>query len=629
MCGIVGIVSSEPFGSRCSLLDAMRDTMHHRGPDDAGTWWSPDGRTGLAHRRLAILDLTPGGHQPMLDPDGHLCLVFNGEIYNHADLRRELQMKGVRFRSTSDTEVLLEAYRAWGTECLSRLKGMFAFALWDARDGSLFLARDRAGEKPLYYHHDAAGGVFRFASELKALLADPAVPRRIDPVSLNYYLAYGYVPGEKCMLQDLRKLPPGCAMIHRPGGGEPRLWRYWRLPEAAPSPRADAEELTDRLHGLLRESVRRQLVADVPVGILLSGGTDSTLVVAMAAEASAAPVRTFTISFPGHETHDEGPYARRVAEYFGTVHTELPAEPATVELLPLLAKQYDEPMADSSMVPTYMVCRAIRRHATVALGGDGGDELFAGYPTHQWVLQMRALRQWLPRSVRRPLRSLAERTMPLGSFGRNFVLGVLSDLPRSLAQINTYFDPLSRARVLSDETLRLLDGRLEEPEAWKLALQPDDPSPVRRITTMDFHSFLVDDILVKVDRAGMLASLEVRAPFLDPAVVEFAFRDVPDSLRAASREKKILLRRLLKRLGPPDVDFRRKQGFMLPLQAWFRGPWGDFCRDVLRQADPALFQRKTLENLFVQQHRGRRHTQRLFALTMFELWRREYRVALP
>lgn len=627
MCGIVGIISPHPVADR-PRLETMRDTLRHRGPDDAGVWWSADGCVGLAHRRLAILDLTPGGHQPMLDRTGRVGLVFNGEIYNHAELRRELEGKGARFRSTSDTEVLLEAYLAWGTECLAKLRGMFALGIWDEREQLAFFARDRAGEKPLYYHH-APDGTLRFASECKALLADPAVPRRIDAKALNQYLAYGYVLGEDCMLESVRKLPQGGAMTFRPQTGQCKPWRYWRLPDTPPPETADPRELTERLHELLRESITQQLVADVPVGVLLSGGTDSSLVTAIAAEVSSGPVRTFTIRFPGHGSYDEGPYARRVAAHFGAEHTELVAQPATVELLPELAKQYDEPMADSSMVPTYLVSRAIRQHATVALGGDGGDELFGGYPPHTWVQQMQAMRRFLPRPLRRPLRTLLQRWMPAGRFGRNFALGVLADIPGSITQINTFFDPADRARLLGGDIVRRLHRNLDEPEARKTTLQMDRPGVVQRITTMDFCSYLVDDILVKVDRAGMLTSLEVRAPLLDPAIIEFAFTQVPDSLRATQNETKILPRGLIEQLGPSEMDFRRKQGFMLPLQAWFRGAWGDFCEGVLRQGDPHLFRRETIETLLARQRGGQRHTQRLFALTMFELWRREYNVALP
>jgi len=626
MCGIVGIVTATPNSDR-SRLDAMRQTMRHRGPDDAGSWWSPDGRVGLAHRRLAIIDLTTAGRQPMLDETCSVALVYNGEIYNFQSLRDELAAGGVRFRSTSDTEVLLQAYRKWGVDCLARLDGMFAFAIYDIPVRRLILARDRAGEKPLFVY--LANGQLRFASELKALLADPAVPREIDRQALNHYLAYGYVPGELCMLRGVQKLPAGCVMTYELDSGRASVQPYWRLPSAAPPESADENELVDRLHELLAESVRRRMVADVPVGILLSGGIDSSLVTAMAAEVSPQPVKTFTISFPGHGAYDEGPYARRVAEHFATEHTELVAEPATVELLPELARQYDEPMADSSMVPTYMVCKLIRQYATVALGGDGGDELFGGYPGHSWIQKMQRIRRFMPSALRRPMHALFSRWIKPGKFGRNFILGALAEPAAGIAQINLFFDTLYRPAVTADTLI--VGGReaLEAPEARKIRIQQDYRTPVQKITGMDFRTYLVDDILVKVDRASMLTSLEVRAPFLATPMIEFAFSAVPDRLRATATEKKILPRKLAGRLLPKDMDLRRKQGFMLPLQQWFRGSWGQYCRQVLLDGAGEVFRREMVERLLAEQHRGYRHTQRLFAMTMFELWRREYNIKPP
>ena len=628
MCGIVGGIfhTTHMDPSHRGLLNAMRDTLTHRGPDDAGSWWSPDGRVGLGHRRLSILDLTPGGHQPMLSPDGQTALVFNGEIYNFSGIRGELESAGVRFRSTCDTEVLLEAYRRWGVDCLDRLDGMFAFALYDAAAGTLLLARDRAGEKPLYYRHD--GGSFRFASELKALLAEPACPREIDRDALNEYLAYGYVSGEACMLAGVRKLAPGWAMRIDVATGERRAWPYWSLPTDPPDGAAADGALLDRLDDLLRESVRRRLVADVPVGILLSGGVDSSLVTAMAAAVSSGPVKTFTVTFPGHGEYDEGPYARRVAEHFSTDHTELVAEPATIDLLPTLARQYDEPMADSSMIPTYLVSRLIRQHATVALGGDAGDELFGGYPGHRWVQQMARTRRWLPGFVRRAMHAAVIRHMPLGRKGRNYLLALTTEADRSCVQINQYFDPLWRGRLLGDG----LGGGIGDwlaPERRRLGLQPDGASLLRRITAMDFGAYLPDDILVKVDRASMLTSLEVRAPFLARDVIEFAFGQVPDRLRATAGDTKILTKRLARKLLPADLDLDRKQGFTLPLQSWFAGPWGDEVRSILLDSRDGPFDRRAVETLLDQQAAGYRHTQRLFALTMFELWRSEYSITLP
>ncbi|MCD4824482.1 MAG: asparagine synthase (glutamine-hydrolyzing) [Phycisphaerae bacterium] len=620
MCGIVGIVAAWPISDR-DALDTMRDTMRHRGPDDAGSWWSSDGRIGLAHRRLSIIDLSPGGHQPMTADNQTQTIVFNGEIYNHHELRRQLEAGGHKFKSTSDTEVLLAAYRRWGTNCLEKLNGMFAFCIYDAEKQLLFLARDRTGEKPLFYWQE--NGDFRFASELKALMAADDFPRKIDHQALNHYLAFGYVPGDMCMLRGVKKLPQAHAMTYDISSGRVKVWPYWQLPQTA-AETADENELTDRLHELLAESVRLRMIADVPVGILLSGGIDSSLVTAMAAEVSSAPVKTYTIAFPGHGSHDEGPYAKMVAGHFSTEHTELVAEPATVDMLPELARQYDEPIADSSMVPTYMVSRLIRQEATVALGGDGGDELFGGYPGHSWILQMARARRFLPRPLRRAGLAAIRRFMPLGKKGRNYLLGLMADLPESITQINLYFDALNRSRLLGQSVRP--DGGLLEPEAMKNRLQLPYATPLQKITALDFQTFLVDDIMAKVDRASMLTSLEVRAPFLDHQIIEFAYSAVPDNLRATVSEKKILTRRLAAKLLPSQLDLERKQGFSLPLQSWFQSHWGRYCENILRDAPAELFRREAIERLFAQQKRGYLHTQRIFALTIFELWRREYNI---
>ena len=375
MCGVVG-VGSKTLAAQNDVLMHMCDTMSHRGPDDAGLWVSKDGCVALAHRRLAIIDLSPGGHQPMTDEKGDLCIVFNGEIYNYREVRGALEEAGFRFKTASDTEVILTAYRAWGVDCLAKLNGMFAFGLYDRVRQRMFLARDRAGEKPLFFAH--LPGRFMFASELKALMADPTFPRELDLTSLQYFLAYGYVPGEMCILKGVHKLGQGQALLYDLTADSIQRWHYWDLPLPGPQTAISLADLESELESLLLDSVRLRMIADVPVGVLLSGGIDSSLITAMAARVSATPVKTFTISFPGHGAYDEGPYAKMVAEHFGTEHMELVAEPASVKLLPDLARQYDEPMADSSMVPTYLVSRLVRQHATVALGGDGGDELFGG-----------------------------------------------------------------------------------------------------------------------------------------------------------------------------------------------------------------------------------------------------------
>lgn len=625
MCGIVGIASwNSPV--QVDVLARMRDTMIHRGPDDTGVWVAESGCTALAHRRLAIIDLSPSGHQPMVDEKGEVCIVFNGEIYNYRELRHELEQAGHQFRTASDTEVILTAYRAWGVKCLARLNGMFAFGLYDRGRQCLFLARDRAGEKPLFYAHLA--GRFMFASELKALMADPTFPRELDVTSLQYYLAYGYVPGERCMLKGVHKLGQGQALLYDLTTDKIQRWHYWDLPPPGATTATSLADLESELESLLLDSVRLRMIADVPVGILLSGGVDSSLITAMAAQVSAKPVKTFTISFPGHGAYDEGPYARMVAEHFGTDHMELAAEPASVKLLPDLARQYDEPIADSSMVPTYLVSRLVRQHATVALGGDGGDELFGGYPHYSWIQQQERIRGGIPKLLRAAVGDAAAAWMPVGLRGRNYLLGFTADLSKSIAHVNLYFDRVTRARLLRPLILQevLSDGT---PEAYRMALCNPAYSELRQTCEADFRTTMVDAYLVKVDRASMLNSLEVRLPWLDHRLIEFAFGKVPDRLRATIAERKILPRRLAKRLLPKSLDLTRKQGFSLPLASWLKGEWGVFMQEVLESADCRLFDPLIVRSMLDGQRRGFSNSARLFALTMFELWRREYRVQLP
>jgi len=623
MCGIVGIASQVPVTNR-DLLVIQRDTMRHRGPDDAGEWWSEDGRVGLGHRRLSIIDLSTAGHQPMQDASGKLCIIFNGEIYNFVTLRQDLAAKGYTFRSHSDTEVILAAYREWGTDCLSRLNGMFAFALYDNVKRQLFLARDRAGEKPLFY--TLVDGKLRFASELKALIADPTLPRQIDHEALDSYLAFGFVPGERCILQGVKKLPPAHALLFDLENRQARVWRYWQLPELDASAvygQDDETALLDELGGLLEDAVHRQLVADVPVGVLLSGGVDSSLVTAMAVRATPK-VKTFTIRFPGYGKYDETEHARLIARHFGTEHVELEAAESSVDLLPLLARQFDEPMVDSSMIPTYIISRLVRKHCTVALGGDGGDELFGGYPHYSRLLWMQQKLGGIPRSLRVSVAHAAETLLPVGLKGRNWLQGLEVDLKRGLPLIASCFDRVTRRHLMiQSKQWPLVAESIREQQV------PQTADLLQRATRMDFGNYLAEDILVKVDRASMLSSLEVRAPLLDYRLIEFAFGKVPSHLKATSTSRKVLLKKLTSRLLPPEFDQHRKQGFSIPLGSWLRsGPWQSFFREVLLGSDNTLFNRKAVSTLLDGQAKGRANSERLFALVMFELWRREYQILM-
>jgi asparagine synthase (glutamine-hydrolysing) len=556
----------------------------------------------------------------MQDVTGSLTIVFNGEIYNYRDLQQELISKGHTFRSHSDTEVILAAYLEWGLDCLARLNGMFAFALYDATLQTMFLARDRAGEKPLFYA--LSNGILRFASELKGLLADPAMPRRINMEALDCYLAMGYVPGDRCMVQGVRKLPPAHALLFDIRSDSTRIWRYWQLP-APPADGGLQDELVllADLEALLENAVCRQLVADVPVGVLLSGGVDSSLITAMAVRASSQ-VKTFTVGFAGFGKYDETGHARLIAQHFNTEHIELNAGHITPDLLPLLARQYDEPMIDSSMIPAYLVSQLVRQHCTVALGGDGADELFGGYAHYDRLLWTKQKIDWIPFPLRRAVAHIASVTLPYGFKGRNWLQSLSCDLNSGLPLIATFFDETARRNLMGDSSWPLVA------EGIRHSRIPLVVDLLQRATRMEFENYMPEDILVKVDRASMLNSLELRAPMLDHRIIEFAFGRVPSYMKTTSTHRKILLKKLAARLLPPEFDQQRKQGFSVPLSDWLKiGSWRDYFNEILLD-EQCLFDKKTVTGLLRGQDQGRNNSERLFGLVIFELWRREYHMTL-
>lgn len=620
MCGIVGTASVRPCSTE--WLRSASSTLTHRGPDDAGEWRSSDGRVAFAHRRLSIVDLSPAGHQPMQLCEQGLTIAFNGEIYNFTELRTELEALGYGFRSQSDTEVLLNAYAAWGTECVSRLNGMFAFAIFDEAEQRVFLARDRAGEKPLFLFVQEGRKLF-FASELKALLSNPELPRKINNDALACYLATGYVPGSLCILDGYSKLPPAHAMTFQLHTGAVKIWSYWQIPQLAYTSDSGTDEaLVGELEHLLSDSVRKQMVADVPVGVLLSGGVDSSLITAMAVRHSSQ-VRTFSISFPGHGKHDESPHARLIAKHFGTRHTELVAEATTADLIPLLAIQFDEPIIDSSMIPTWLVTNLVRQHCTVALGGDGGDELFGGYGHHSRLLQLYARTNWIPLILRRSLAATATRLLPTGFKGRNWLQALGADLERGMPLVANYFDRRTRQKLVPD----LINGQPKAEQVFAERI-PKATDLIQRVTRMDFQNYLPEDILVKVDRSSMLNSLEMRAPLLDHRIIEFAFGKVPSRLKSDGIGRKILLKKLCQRVLPTEFDLERKQGFGIPMIDWLKsGPFRELFWDTLLQPD-CMFDRRTVSALLSGQDRGHGNGERLFGLVLFESWRRNYGISL-
>jgi asparagine synthase (glutamine-hydrolysing) len=621
MCGIVGY-AGRPGALAANLLAAMRDTISHRGPDASGIWSASDGCVVLGHRRLAILDLSDAGAQPMENSRGTATIVFNGEIYNHEELRRELAGGGARFNGRSDTEVLLAAYDAWGERCVEKLRGMFAFAIYDHARRVLFMARDRAGEKPLYWALHRGGLVF--ASELKALMADPEFPRRLSPEGLAYYLSFGYVPGDKCILEGVHKLIPAHCLSWPLAGGSPKITRYWDIPSTRPNETSSAEELTDELQRLLTAAVGEQLVADVPLAVLLSGGVDSSVIAAIAAKASNHRVRTFTVTLPNHPRLDESRYARSVADYLGTDHVELPLDQSSADLIQKLAVQYDEPVADSSMIPTYLLAKTVSQHCKVVLGGDGGDELFGGYRSYQTALRRDRLRDRWPRGARSLVASTARRILPSGTRGRNALMALGGTMADGIAQSAVWTDAMDYARVspwLSRQSQRY------SPTLWRRDLVEGARGSPGAAMAVDFRTYLPEDILVKVDRASMLCSLEVRAPFLDQRVIDFAYERIPGRLQATLQERKILLKRLAKRLLPPDLDIDRKQGFTVPMSKWLTpeilDTWRDDCRE---QIQSVLSEAAVLRLIGRRESMAGEHS--LYAAIMLTTWMRHYRVAV-
>ncbi len=613
MCGIAGFIGS----GGCDVLKRMTTALAHRGPDDEGFFVEERKALHLGHRRLSILDLAQGA-QPMATPDGDLVIIFNGEIYNHGELRAELVAKGYHFQTDhSDTEVLLYAYREWGEGMLERLNGMWAFAIYDKREGSVFLARDRFGKKPLYYFQThGSEPVFAFASELRALLCHPNAPRNESTLALKKYFAYGYIPAPLSPIADVYKLPGGCCARFFLATKEWRVRRYWeyQLEPCQPDVPADGGKAWgEELLELLNRAVKRRLISDVPLGVFLSGGIDSSAVAALAARhLPAGQLKTFSIGF-NDPSFDESSYARQMAAHLGCDHHEeiLDMEKAR-QLLPELLARLDEPIADSSLLPTWLLSGFARRHVTVALGGDGGDELFAGYDPFRALQAAVIYSKTIPR-VLHPALSFLAAQLPVShrniSFDfkiKRFLRGVAFPKalwmpvwmgPLDLQEIDSYFGDKNVAEEIYSEAI----------EAWENGAP--GASEVDRASQFFITLYLQDDILAKVDRASMFHSLEARSPFLDKEVVDFA-RRLPHSVKLRGGVTKWILKKALEPLLPHDIIYRKKKGFGMPIGSWFRD-------GVLTPAEPTSLTAKKFFQQRLQSHRAGKSDERLF------LWAQE------
>lgn len=646
MCGIVGFLDLERSSSTDEAertVTRMAEAIAHRGPDGRGTWVDHEAGVAFGHRRLSIIDLSPLGSQPMVSRDGRWVLNFNGEIYNYAALRRRLVQAGIVFQGNSDTEVLLEAVAYWGVrEAIGESNGMFAFALWDQHDRVLWLARDRIGEKPLYWGWH--GGVLLFGSELKALRRYPGFTPEIDRAALTAYFRTGYVPSPYSIYQDIRKLPPGHLLRVDPTArsGVETPESYWSATATAENGMGSLldvteSEATDRLERQLLQSVAMRMVADVPVGAFLSGGIDSSLVTALMQAQSPRPVRTFTIGFAA-EGFDEAPFAREIAAALGTEHTELYLGPTeALDLIPRLPLVYDEPFADSSQIPTYLISRLARQHVTVALSGDGGDELFAGYD--RLLFHRRAGRYLaaLPEGLRRKLSAgvgevspatwhrLSERlSAPTRGRSRRWLTADrMSKLARVLRESGPQMTYLSLVSLWQEPKTVVRDGveaptLLNRPSGWLAAADP-----LHTFLWLDLMTYLPDDLLAKVDRAAMAVSLETRLPLLDPDLVALAWR-MPLSFKVRRGEAKWLLKQVLARYVPRPLFERPKKGFSVPVGEWLRGPLRGWGRDLLA---PALIRQQgyldehIIEDVWDRHQRGFTDaSHQLWTALMFQAW---------
>jgi asparagine synthase (glutamine-hydrolysing) len=622
MCGICGTFA---FDGECPVAEAvirsMTSTLRHRGPDDEGVYVAPG--IGLGHRRLSIIDVA-GGHQPITNEDGSVWVLLNGEIYNYSELRCELTRRGHRFSTCSDTESIVHLYEEVGENCFERLRGMFAIAIWDARQRRLLLARDRVGEKPLFY--GTAGDHLVFGSELKALLTYKGLSREIDPEALADYFSFGYVPAPKTIYRAARKVRPAHYLVVSESGI--RETAYWNLSFHTTEHHPE-QEWCDRILNGLEEATRIRLVSEVPVGAFLSGGVDSSAVVAMMARIAAGPVTTCSIGF-AEDRFNEAEFAQRVATQFQTQHFERNVQPRATEIVEKLAWHYDEPFADSSAVPTYYVSKAARETVTVALGGDGGDENFAGYERYIFEVFENRLRRWVPAHLRASIFG------PLGQIYPN--LPWASRIFRakyrfqSLARdpIGGYFNTMSIFRADEKNELLAPDFRASLHDYDSMSVlgehytAADTDDPLSRIQYVDIKTYLPDDILVKVDRASMAVALEVRAPLLDHKFMEMV-ASIPSSLKLAGTSGKYIFKKALEPILPHETLSRRKHGFGVPINTWFRRELRDFAHDALFASDDEVLNRAYLLKVW-QQHQARQvdRSGPLWAVLMYLQWKKAF-----
>ena len=627
MCGIAGKISFSDKNIPPQDIEAMNEAIRHRGPDDGGVYLSPDQKVGLGHRRLAIIDLSPLGHQPMRYLDRYE-IVFNGEIYNFQKERDALEKDGYTFASHSDTEVILALYDKYREKCLDHLRGMFAFAIYDEQEQTLFCARDRVGKKPFKYYLD--DNVFLFASELKAILTQPEYRKEPDYLAIHHYLTLQYVPAPLTGFIDIKKLEPAHSLTIDLKTKAIRKERYWKL-DYSHKLRLSEAEWKKRLIAKLEESVKLRMISDVPIGAFLSGGIDSSAIVALMAKNSKAPIKTFSIGFE-EEKYNELRYAKIIAEKFKTDHTEFIVKPDAIELLPMLVRQYEEPFADSSALPTYYVSKLTRNHVTVALNGDGGDENFAGY-TRYSAFQVSTLLDrlgWLNRLIGVPITRLLARSIRNTFFDRlhRFSKSLSDDYRRRYLSYTAYFTNEQKAALYTKQFREKMRGQDTYAVIASRFQESGSKNRTEQAVYADFVTYLPEDLMTKVDIATMTVALEGRSPFLDHELLELSAR-IPFGLKLKGlNNKKYILKEALRGIVPDEVMFRPKMGFGVPIDAWFRGELKDYAREKLLDGQLVkrnLFKRSAIESiLHAHASTGVNFSPHIWALLALELWFEEY-----
>jgi asparagine synthase (glutamine-hydrolysing) len=623
MCGILGYVA--PNNLSDEYLDSLKlgiKTLSHRGPDNTGWWVSDDNVVGMAHSRLSIIDLSSRSNQPMIEETVGLIISFNGEIYNYLELRSELTSIGYTFSTDSDTEIILKGYLHWGTDFFKMLQGMFAISIFNPTTNEIILARDNSGQKPLFYFVDKNKKIFLFASELKALFNFQGFEKQISPIGLSQLFTNGFSEGSLSIYEKVNKLEAGNFLKFNIRTHELSLEQFWSVEKLISKKERSflsENETLLQFEDLLLDSINMQLRSDVPIGLLLSGGVDSSLIVALASQVSNN-LNTYTVRFPGHNKFDESTHARLISNHFSTNHSEVEASSIDPSIFDELAYFYDDPIFDTSIIPTFLLSKEISKYCKVAIGGDGGDELFGGYPHYNKLLRMEESKYQVPYFFRNNLSNIAQSVLPIGFRGKKTLEFFGTNLSHEYPNIGEFFSMRDQAKVFNLNFLKSLNA-----DNTKILNPGIFDNIVDSATYHDFRRFLREDILVKVDRASMANGLEIRSPFLDQKIIDFAFTRVSPDLKVTSTNRKILLKKLAKRHLPKTFDFHRKQGFSIPLSYLINTKrWQEYFKSIIEGSDPKIFNHDYAYSLLSKQSVLYNNAERTAGLIFFMAWVKKF-----